>query len=127
MGAGGVPCECRAGPAGPSSIVGDKYGSIQDACQELNTLVYKPWICSNLLTSWRLALDLNDFLLIQFFTGRNEVVAKVMFIHVSVILLTGGRVSGEPPQTKETPPGRGTPPPGPRRTPPGKNTAAYGQ
>ena len=26
----------------------------------------------------------------QIFTGRNEVVAKVMFLHVSVILLTGG-------------------------------------
>ena len=29
-------------------------------------------------------------LLISIFTGRNEVVAKVMFLHVSVILLTGG-------------------------------------
>ena len=62
----------------------------------------------------------------EIFTGRNEVVAKVMFLHVSVILLTGGwvGVSGEPPPgTKETPPGtRQTPrtrqtPPGPRRTP----------
>ena len=56
-------------------------------------------------------------------TGRNEVVAKVMFLHVSVILLTGG-VSGEtppprdqgepPPRTKETPPAPGRHPP-PRR------------
>ena len=47
-------------------------------------------------------------------TGRNEVVAKVMFLHVSVILLTGG-ISGEhpPPRTKENPT------PGPRRNPPG--------
>ena len=76
-----------------------------------------------------------------------------MFLHVSVILLTGG-VSGEPPgpgrppRTKETPQDQGEPPrtrqtpgtkekppdqadpPGPRRTPlppAGKNTAAYGQ
>ena len=37
-------------------------------------------------------------------TGRNEVVAKVMFLHVSVILLTAGGVSGEPPRTREEPP-----------------------
>ena len=78
-------------------------------------------------------------------TGRNEVVAKVMFLHVSVILFTGG-VSGEPPQTRENPlPDQGDTPLGPRRTPwdqgeppgtrenkgrplpPGKKTAAYGQ
>ena len=55
------------------------------------------------------------------FTGRNEVVAKVMFLHVSVILLTGG-VSGQPPH-RENPPGPGRPPhrenpPGTRQTPP---------
>ena len=46
------------------------------------------------------------------FTGRNEVVAKVMFLHVSVILSTGGGLQagrtppgqGDPPQTKENPP-----------------------
>ena len=76
------------------------------------------------------------------FTGRNEVVAKVMFLQVSVILSTGGgspenppgtkenpppgprrtppRDQGEPPRTKESPPwDQGEPPPGPRRTPPG--------
>ena len=64
------------------------------------------------------------------FTGRNEVVAKVMFLHVSVILLTGGSPEnpppeprrtppglGRPPQTKENTPGPGRPPSGPRRTP----------
>ena len=78
-------------------------------------------------------------------TGRNEVVAKVMFLHVSVILSTGG-VSGEPPlgpgrpprqgepprYQADTPPDQGEPPgtrenppkdqeapPGPGRTPPG--------
>ena len=45
-----------------------------------------------------------------FFTGHNEVVAKVMFSHVSVILYTGG-VSEEPPGTRETSSR-------PRRTPP---------
>ena len=44
-------------------------------------------------------------LAMPFFTGRNEVVAKVMFLHVSVILLTGGRSPGRPP-----PPGRENPP-----------------
>ena len=48
------------------------------------------------------------------FTGRNEVVAKVMFLHVSVILFTGGvGVSGQTPWTRQTPPpgqGRENPP-----------------
>ena len=49
-------------------------------------------------------------------TGRNEVVAKVMFLHVSVILYTGGEgVSGEPPPPRDQ---ADTTPPGPRRTPP---------
>ena len=82
------------------------------------------------------------------FTGRNEVVAKVMFLHVSVILFTGG-VSGEPPpkdqadtpprenppdqgrtpQTRQTPPRPGRPPrqgdtpPGPGEPPgPGRHS-----
>ena len=76
----------------------------------------------------------------QVFTGRNEVVAKVMFLHVSVILSTGmvsrqgeppGQGApprtkgepppdqGEPPRTRENPPGTGrTPHPGPGRHPP---------
>ena len=78
-----------------------------------------------------------DFL--DVFTGRNEVVAKVMFLHVCVILFTGGSPGrppswqGEPPPpagrtlpgTRQTPPGREnpspagrTPPPGPGRHPP---------
>ena len=44
-------------------------------------------------------------------TGRNEVVAKVMFLHVSVILYTGG-LRRTPPRTRETPP------PGTRQTTP---------
>ena len=55
-------------------------------------------------------------------TGRNEVVAKVMFLHVSVILLTGG-VSREPPQDQGEPPqDQGEPPPGPGRPPGTKET-----
>ena len=74
-------------------------------------------------------------------TGRNEVVAKVMFLHVSVILFTGGGLRrtprdqadppwqgdplgpGRPPQQGE-PPWQGEPPrtkenpPGTRQTPP---------
>ena len=45
-------------------------------------------------------------------TGRNEVVAKVMFLHVSVILLTGGSPG------RENPPGPGRPPPRPGRPSP---------
>ena len=50
------------------------------------------------------------------FTGRNEVVAKVMFLHVCVILFTGGGSPGRPPGTWQGEP----PPPGPgRESPPG--------
>ena len=49
---------------------------------------------------------------LHIFTGRNEVAAKVMFLHVSVILFTGG-VSGEPPGDQAD----HHHPPGPRRTP----------
>ena len=65
--------------------------------------------------------------MLVFITGRNEVVAKVMFLHVSVILSTGGGSrqqhpyppgQGEPPQTRQTPPWAGRHPPG-RENPPG--------
>ena len=53
------------------------------------------------------------------FTGRNEVVAKVMFLHVSVILLTGG-FSRDPPQDQGEPPPRTkeNTPPGTKENPP---------
>ena len=45
-------------------------------------------------------------------TGRNEVVAKVMFLHVSVILFTGGvSGQGELPQAGRTPWAGRNPPP----------------
>ena len=106
-------------------------------------------VCRNqvysLITVMLLLIHLRGVLV----TGRNEVVAKVMFLLVSVILSTGGSASvhaGIPPPTKETPlprrpPAKDTPPaketPLPRRppcqgdppakeTPPGKQTQAYG-
>ena len=67
----------------------------------------------------------DTIVLLSIITGRNEVVAKVMFLHVCVILFTGGvSRQGEPPQW-ETPPGRENPPgqgdTPPSRHPPGPN------
>ena len=77
-------------------------------------------------------------------TGRNEVVAKVMFLHVSVILYTGGvygehhhppgpgihppsRKNPPPPGTKENSPDQADPP-GPRGTPrPGRHPPDQGE
>ena len=78
-------------------------------------------------------------------TGRNEVVAKVIFLHLSVILFTGGwfclsacwdttppeqtPLGPDPPGSRHTtPPGADTPPrpDPPEQTPPGKQTPAYG-
>ena len=51
-------------------------------------------------------------------TGHNEVVAKVMFLHVSVILFTGGvSGQGEPPPDRENLPLGQADPPGTRQTP----------
>ena len=58
------------------------------------------------------------------FTGRNEVVAKVIFLHLFVILFTGGGVlpqcmlGYQPPQIRQTPPDQTPPPPRTRQTPP---------
>ena len=56
-------------------------------------------------------------------TGRNEVVAKVMFLHVCVILFTGG-VSGQesPPRQGELPLGADTPQ---SRHPPGQGEPSH--
>ena len=59
------------------------------------------------------------------FTGRNEVVSKVIVLHLFVILFTGGVSSREnPPAGRTLPPGLDTPqtrpPPGP--DPPGTDT-----
>ena len=69
----------------------------------------------HLQLNWSSNVALMKFL----FTGRNEVVAKVMFLHMSVILLTGG-VSGEPPQDQADPPPAGRTPPDQADHPPGR-------
>ena len=65
-----------------------------------------------------------DFYAITIITGRNEVVAKVMFLHVCVILFTGGvSGQGEPPWSRHHPPPsprQGEPPRS--RHPPGRET-----
>ena len=72
------------------------------------------------------------------FTGRNEVVAKVIFLHVSVIHSVHREGGGLPqcmlgylPRTRQTPPRPGRPPwdqtPPRTRHPPRKQTSAYGQ
>ena len=70
----------------------------------------------------------DTIVLLSIITGRNEVVAKVMFLHVCVILFTGGvSRQGEPPPRagrtppSEKPPRQGEPPPG-RETPPRADT-----
>ena len=58
-------------------------------------------------------------------TGRNKVVAKVMFLQVSVILSMGGCPAGRTPQQGD-PPGKETPP-WAGRTPPGRETPQAGR
>ena len=66
------------------------------------------------------------------FTGRNKVVAKVIFLHLSVILFTGGVSASVHAGMPTPPPGADTPsreqtPPTREQTPPsGKQTLAYG-
>ena len=63
-------------------------------------------------------VKLNPVTLVIIFTGRNEVVAKVIFLHLSVILFTGGGGSASvhagiqpaPPPGSRHPPGADTPP-----------------
>ena len=70
------------------------------------------------VTRGRYASYWNAFL---FITGRNEVVAKVIFLHLFVILFTGagGGGGGIPEGTEADTPPEQTPPPG-------KQTPAYG-
>ena len=58
-------------------------------------------------------------------TGRNEVVAKVMFLLVSVILLTGGVSGREHPPLAVRPPRQGDPPVARRPTPPGRENPPW--
>ena len=54
---------------------------------------------------------IHSFKLIYFITGRNEVVAKVIFLHLFVILFTGGGGSASMQVGIPTPPGPGRHPP----------------
>ena len=69
---------------------------------------------------------------LSFITGRNEVVAKVIFLHLSVILFTGGGCLPHPPWGADTPRSRHTPPPRadnplpPSRHPPGADAPSPG-
>ena len=61
-------------------------------------------------------------------TGHNEVVAKVMFLHVCVILFTGGvSRQGEPSVQGELPLGRENPPSGAGRTPKSRHPPGQGE
>ena len=66
-------------------------------------------------------------------TGRNEVVANVMFLLVSVILLTGGVCrsacwEGSTPPQEGSPPRKEAPPPGKKVSPwEGSTPSRYGQ
>ena len=72
---------------------------------------------------------------VSFITAANEVWGKVIFLHLFVILFTGGGSTwaGTPPGTRYTPLGLGTPPrpgnpPGPGTPPrPGTPPGRYGQ
>ena len=81
--------------------------------------------------------------LVPFITGRNEVVAKVIFLHLFVILFTGGggvlsqcMLGYQPPRIRHQPPRPGRPPritpPPPLRTrqtspPPGSDPSGPGR
>ena len=82
------------------------------------------------MATLKACLELSDHICkLSFITGRNEVVAKVIFLHLSVILFTGGEgglpqcmLEYHPPD--QTPPEKTRPPRD--QTPPGKQTPAYG-
>ena len=79
--------------------------------------------------------NFQNIILFQTFTGRNEVVAKVMFLLVSVILSTGGYLAGRTPRQGDHPAGRppwqggppGRRPPPPAGNPPARRTPWAGR
>ena len=81
--------------------------TIRISYHSLNLLLSRPVIIQQ---AFLLDFPSSRKILFYIFTGRNEVVAKVMFLHVCVILFTGG-VSGQgaPPLRQGDPPGRETP------------------
>ena len=121
------------------------YSSVPLKSVGLNLLVRKSFACQDFgmgTQHCKLFSDSTHFAQ-SIVTGRNEVVAKVMFLQVCVCP-QGGRVSASvhtgmpyPPGWRNTPqmenpprPGRppldGEPPLGPGRPPPRKQTPAYG-
>ena len=66
--------------------------------------------------------------LMNIITGKNEVLAKVIFSHLSVILFTGGGLARRPPCWKENPPSWMENPPGWMESPPpaGRRTPSAG-
>ena len=81
-----------------------------------------PWLCNPRRLSTIVHINGCSISLLSYipiFTGRNKVVAKVIFLHLSVILFTGGGVCLSACWD--------TTPPKSRHPPPGKQTPAYGQ
>ena len=117
------------------NIIKNKRGGNLPVCSIVSTLFMVKSVlgCSNSkLNRVKVFLSTTPLDLRHIFTGRNEVLAKVIFLHLFVILFTGGGGSGkenppglgehppqhgEPHQTRHIPPG-GRPPPG-METPPG--------
>ena len=104
-------------------------------------MVFIKWLCiliagklneqkSNFFVFTFTLWNLSFLVMVLFITGRNEVVAKVIFIHRFVILFTGGSPVGRtppprrPPLARRNPPWQGDPPgkenPPGRETPPGQ-------
>ena len=122
------------------NIIKNKRGGNLPVCSIVSTLFMVKSVlgCSNpKLNRVKVFLSTTPLDLRHIFTGRNEVLAKVIFLHLFVILFTGEVWQGEPPGLGEHPPWHGEPPqtrhipcrrqtPPGMETPPGKQTPAYG-
>ena len=71
--------------------------------------------------------EILTFLIWHLITRRNEVLAKVIFLHLFVILFTGGVWQGEPPPPAWTTPLGMENPPGPDTTPQAWRTPRHGE
>ena len=102
-------------------------------------LVYLLWMIEK--STWFCIEQSNSVILfyfVQVITGHNEVVAKVMFLHMCVILFTGGLQAGcpgtrqtphqagrTPRDQADTPPDQADTPPGPDRHPRTRQTPPW--
>ena len=103
------------------NIIKNKRGGNLPVCSIVSTLFMVKSVlgCSNpKLNRVKVFLSTTPLNLRHIFTGRNEVLAKVIFLHLFVILFTGGGGSG-----KENPPGLGEHPPG-MENPPRPDTSS---